>query len=1491
MFRNPVTLETGHTYEKDAIDEWLQQNTTDPTTNVELSLPDLRIPALEQRNQVQQWLQEHPDVSAHDLGWETLDLPPAQSPVVPAKVQAVAIPTNEELQEMQSELKCPMSWEYMRDPVILSDGNNEGFGGNTYERRQIVQHLRRHKTDPMTNITLSQPRLTINRAVRNLMQRFLDDHPNFTPESWPNREIPPPLLNSNIFDCINRADLESVRTLLLEGEDVNNTDRHGNFAIGYVVNRAFCGASANQESFKAMFDLLIDKNANVNVSFKNVNQLNPNFTSGHYVPLVRLCVGSVRSAATPTDVLQHILKTLLEKGCQLTSGPNSDVWPLEQAVLNKNLPFAELLLPRENCTERLGKALLASTKHTTCFEFGKQIMAKLLSKPWNSNNETLHDEKYYYFTAIQNYVEAIQVNYAKYMLEKYMEFNKAAEIQGHFGLSNCFIRAIYNLSGKELKKFHFTKDGNTFPGHVTDNENKEAPETKYMMRKLMKLIMKYDPQLFITHSKRLAGWNLSKLLTKEDFLDERTGLLLEDIPLPDHSSLCRSIKTGKLGLANFLIDNTTETEFSDIGHCIIALMLRGDFENNEILFDSLLQKFNWEDQLGPAGAFRYPLTGQTILTKALSARVDERYIHALIDAAVKAGKKEYLEISNGKDESPLSLCEHPSGYTIATRLIQFRDRQREIPLELFYGIMKNAPFGIFILNDLLKSEKVHVSVLNELLFDAIKEKKYGISEYLFEKGARLSMSRVASILENWNDFHNEDYYDHTELIKFQKDFDNLSTILENAFTNCHISEIFQERTWKKNDSKDGPKIIMHGNILHFICRFPGVIYDIPRGSIVILNILQTILSKKGIGEWVNQKCKLPGDIKFSALQLACQSGLPVRRLLKAGAHAIPRGALWSELPLSLAFDRLSTMMKKVIEEKKADDGIIMGLSVITSLLNEPYDDQSGSDDNFLVRSLRLLVGDFKQELGKRDIDRRITPLKITLQGMYMNCKDFPIRIDHVYPSFTQAEEVKLCKIINKNIDLISPTDRDWTDKSFDNLIDKFGMALLLCVHAEPRIGVPIARKIINDGFGLHSFDGFKPLQNREPHPIFARIILQTIEQENTEMFDYVMDIMNDMGIDFAKIFKKDLEPRNLGDMITEKKAPDPYNPLTHCIFRIMEILWSSDHQQIKQTDEAKLIGLRHILSRSLSVTKCIPAAVVHALFTKVHQGRCTDNYSNSISLRDDWWNAQWHEIRKTIFAHPGFNINAVGYLHLCDQHQYTSDTETVISRSLQRPRCAECKTPEICEFCKGRINEILDLGGNVNIGCGSNKYTPLHHIVLQSRYNDQAVLSFVWKKSQQSHVIPPDTNVTDKTGNTLLHFAQDKVTAKALLTRGAKNSLGMKNEFGQTPSQFWTTILKAFDDNQIQTCEAFIASGFREFKAEFTKPRLKRIRETVANLDEIQKDPTALKDKPNKRRKATALMDPSQIISILDEDESKGKGKMKRKRDDDQGDSPKKRNR
>ena len=71
-----------------------------------------------------------------------------------------------------------------RDPVMVFDS------GHTYERSAILSHFERNGAkDPLTRRALSSTKVMTNWAVRQIVQDWLDKHPDVTPDGWESREL------------------------------------------------------------------------------------------------------------------------------------------------------------------------------------------------------------------------------------------------------------------------------------------------------------------------------------------------------------------------------------------------------------------------------------------------------------------------------------------------------------------------------------------------------------------------------------------------------------------------------------------------------------------------------------------------------------------------------------------------------------------------------------------------------------------------------------------------------------------------------------------------------------------------------------------------------------------------------------------------------------------------------------------------------------------------------------------------------------------------------------------------------------------------------------------------------------------------------------------------------------------------------------------------------------------------------------------------------
>ena len=71
------------------------------------------------------------------------------------------------------ELMCPITHAMFRDPVMVVES------GHTYERSAILEHFERatEAKDPLTRRALSSTKVMTNWAVRQIVQAWLDKHP------------------------------------------------------------------------------------------------------------------------------------------------------------------------------------------------------------------------------------------------------------------------------------------------------------------------------------------------------------------------------------------------------------------------------------------------------------------------------------------------------------------------------------------------------------------------------------------------------------------------------------------------------------------------------------------------------------------------------------------------------------------------------------------------------------------------------------------------------------------------------------------------------------------------------------------------------------------------------------------------------------------------------------------------------------------------------------------------------------------------------------------------------------------------------------------------------------------------------------------------------------------------------------------------------------------------------------------------------------------
>ena len=95
------------------------------------------------------------------------------------------------------ELLCPITRTMFRDPVVAVDS------GHTYERSAILLHFRRSgPKDPLTRRTLNSTKVMTNWAMRNVVQAWLDGHPDATPDGWDGRELLEPTKKNGMTEYL-----------------------------------------------------------------------------------------------------------------------------------------------------------------------------------------------------------------------------------------------------------------------------------------------------------------------------------------------------------------------------------------------------------------------------------------------------------------------------------------------------------------------------------------------------------------------------------------------------------------------------------------------------------------------------------------------------------------------------------------------------------------------------------------------------------------------------------------------------------------------------------------------------------------------------------------------------------------------------------------------------------------------------------------------------------------------------------------------------------------------------------------------------------------------------------------------------------------------------------------------------------------------------------------------------------------------------------------
>ena len=112
-----------------------------------------------------------------------------------------------DLDSEPEELLCPITRTMFRDPVMVFDS------GHTYERSAVLAHFRRNGAkDPLTRRALSSTKVMTSWAMRNVVQAWLDKHPDVTPDGWDSRELLEPSKDDGTRTFDDEGDVGVLRT-------------------------------------------------------------------------------------------------------------------------------------------------------------------------------------------------------------------------------------------------------------------------------------------------------------------------------------------------------------------------------------------------------------------------------------------------------------------------------------------------------------------------------------------------------------------------------------------------------------------------------------------------------------------------------------------------------------------------------------------------------------------------------------------------------------------------------------------------------------------------------------------------------------------------------------------------------------------------------------------------------------------------------------------------------------------------------------------------------------------------------------------------------------------------------------------------------------------------------------------------------------------------------------------------------------------------------
>jgi Mg-chelatase subunit ChlD len=278
--------------------------------------------------------------------------------------------------DIPSEFLCPITYEMMTDPVILSDGQ-------TYERQAIEQWLQTHNTSPLSNSRASLADLKPNYALRSAIERWLVANPTAvscgTTQGPVDRTFRARTDGEHLFvECVEQEPLEVVTILV---NDVSGSMGSPSSKPG--------GAAAAEGSLFSRLDLV--KHANRTVATMYASQgaslgiITFSDTAATVLPVKKMDAAGLANAERAIGAMR------LEGGTNMWAGLQEALKQTAFVAKAKPNAFINIIfltdgeptpdyLPRVGLQEALRRRLedLPTKVTISCFGFGYSLDAKLL---------------------------------------------------------------------------------------------------------------------------------------------------------------------------------------------------------------------------------------------------------------------------------------------------------------------------------------------------------------------------------------------------------------------------------------------------------------------------------------------------------------------------------------------------------------------------------------------------------------------------------------------------------------------------------------------------------------------------------------------------------------------------------------------------------------------------------------------------------------------------------------------------------------------------------------------------------------------------------------------------------------------------------------------------------------------------------------------------------------------------------------------------------